>query len=44
MIDENLTTSKLKVKTLQTALHTKAKAEPLYRFYTHGIRFIAQMF
>jgi group II intron reverse transcriptase/maturase len=34
VIDENLKTPQDKVKTLQTVLHTKAKAEPAYRFYT----------
>jgi len=34
VIDKNLVTPKVKVQTLQIALHTKAKAEPSYRFYS----------
>ena len=34
MIDESLPTSRNKVQALQIALHTKAKVEPSYRFYT----------
>ena len=33
-IDVSLPTSTIKVRTLQTSLQAKAKAEPAYRFYS----------